>query len=95
MIYPFWSFAWPYFVAAVMVAYLIGSIPFGLVLTRLAGLGDDEAELRETIETTRADEAAHREEALAHEAEQAPGYELLTGAIKTGSRLAIWLSPRI
>jgi glycerol-3-phosphate acyltransferase PlsY len=40
MIYPFWSFAWPYFVAAVMVAYLIGSIPFGLVLTRLAGLGD-------------------------------------------------------
>ena len=58
-------------------------------------LGDDEAELRETIETTRADEAAHREEALAHEAEQAPGYELLTGAIKTGSRLAIWLSTRI
>ncbi len=39
MIYPFWS-AWPYFVVAVAAAYLIGSIPFGLVLTRLAGLGD-------------------------------------------------------
>ena len=60
-----------------------------------AQLGDDEAPLRETIETYRADELAHREEALAHEAEQAPAYELLTGAIKTGSRLAIWLSSRI
>ncbi len=58
-------------------------------------LGDDEAELRATIETYRADEIAHREEALAHDAEQAPGYEILTGAIKTGSRLAIWLSKRI
>ncbi len=60
-----------------------------------ARLGDDEAELRATIETYRADEIAHREEALAHDAEQAPGYEILTGAIKTGSRLAIWLSKRI
>ena len=34
-------------------------------------------------------------EALAHDAERAPGYEILTGAIKTGSRLAIWLSSRI
>ncbi len=40
MIYPFWSFSWPYIVAAAAVAYLIGSIPFGLVLARLAGLGD-------------------------------------------------------
>ncbi len=60
-----------------------------------ARLGDDEASLRETIEAYRADEIAHREEALAHDAEQAPGYEILTGAIKTGSRLAIWLSTRI
>jgi len=60
-----------------------------------AKLGDDEAELRETIEAYRADEIAHREEALAHEAERAPGYKLLSGAIKTGSRLAIWLSTRI
>ncbi len=60
-----------------------------------AKLGDDEADLRETIEAYRADEIAHREEALAHDAEQAPGYEILTGAIKTGSRLAIWLSSRI
>ena len=31
---------WLPFVAGLVVAYLIGSIPFGLILTRLAGLGD-------------------------------------------------------
>jgi ubiquinone biosynthesis monooxygenase Coq7 len=58
-------------------------------------LGDDEAELRETIEKFRAEEIEHKDEALAHGAEGAPGYELLTGAVKAGSRLAIWLSTRI
>lgn len=57
-------------------------------------LGEDEAELRGTIETFRADEIEHKDEALAHGAEGAPGYELLTGAVKAGSRLAIWLSTR-
>ncbi|MGE3936699.1 MAG: demethoxyubiquinone hydroxylase family protein [Rhodospirillaceae bacterium] len=58
-------------------------------------LGDDEADLRATIERYRADEAEHRETALDHGAELAPAYELLTGAVKAGSRLAIWLSTRI
>jgi acyl phosphate:glycerol-3-phosphate acyltransferase len=35
-----WEFAWPYLLAALAGGYLLGSIPFGLVLTRLAGLGD-------------------------------------------------------
>lgn len=35
-----WSFVWPYLLAAFAGGYLLGSIPFGLVLTRLAGLGD-------------------------------------------------------
>jgi ubiquinone biosynthesis monooxygenase Coq7 len=60
-----------------------------------ARLGRDEAELRATIEEFRADEAAHREEAMQAGAEQAPGYEVLSTAIKAGSRLAIWLSTRI
>jgi glycerol-3-phosphate acyltransferase PlsY len=33
------GYVWPYWAAA-LGGYLIGSIPFGLILTRLAGLGD-------------------------------------------------------
>jgi len=58
-------------------------------------LGDDESDLRDTIERFRADEIAHRNEALEHGAREAPGYEVLTSAIKAGSRLAIWLSERL
>ncbi|MCP4326997.1 MAG: demethoxyubiquinone hydroxylase family protein [Alphaproteobacteria bacterium] len=58
-------------------------------------LGDDEAALRETIEEFRAEEIEHRDTGLREGAEEAPAYELLTGAIKAGSRLAIWLSTRI
>ena len=58
-------------------------------------LGNSEPELRETIEAFRADELAHRATALAHGARDALGFELLSGAIKAGSRLAIWLSTRI
>ncbi len=35
-----WSFVWPYYLAALAVGYLIGSIPFGLLIARAAGLGD-------------------------------------------------------
>ncbi len=35
-----WSLAWPYFLAAAAFGYLLGSIPFGLILTKAAGLGD-------------------------------------------------------
>ncbi|HXP77558.1 MAG TPA: glycerol-3-phosphate 1-O-acyltransferase PlsY [Stellaceae bacterium] len=33
------AYVWPYYVGG-LLAYLLGSIPFGLLLTRLAGLGD-------------------------------------------------------
>jgi len=36
------SLTWP-FLAAAVIAYLLGSIPFGLVLTRLGGYGDIRA----------------------------------------------------
>src|SRR5215218_1435269 len=35
-----WSLDAPYFIAAFVFGYLLGSIPFGVVITRLAGLGD-------------------------------------------------------
>jgi glycerol-3-phosphate acyltransferase PlsY len=36
----FWSHDLPYYVAAAVFGYMLGAIPFGLVLTRLGGLGD-------------------------------------------------------
>ena len=36
----FWSHIFPYLAGALGFGYLLGSIPFGIVLTRLAGLGD-------------------------------------------------------
>ncbi|MEP3277074.1 MAG: glycerol-3-phosphate 1-O-acyltransferase PlsY [Stappiaceae bacterium] len=38
-----WSLAWPYYLSALVFGYALGSIPFGLVITRLAGLGDIRA----------------------------------------------------
>lgn len=35
-----WGLALPYYGAALVVGYALGSIPFGLLLTRIAGLGD-------------------------------------------------------
>ena len=58
-------------------------------------LGEDESALRQTLEEFGADEAHHRQTGLAHGAEQAPGYEALSVAVKRGTRLAIWLSERI
>ncbi len=44
MIYPIsWEHSWPYLAAALAFGYLLGSIPFGVILTRLAGLGDIRA----------------------------------------------------
>lgn len=58
-------------------------------------LGDDEPDLKETIEGFRHEELEHRDTGLAHGAEAAPAYPLLSQVIKRGSRLAIWLSERL
>ncbi len=58
-------------------------------------LGNSDPALREKILSYRDDEIAHRDAALAMGAEETPGYELLSAAIKSGSRLAIWLSTRL
>ena len=58
-------------------------------------LGADEQALHDTIEEFRAEELEHRDTGLAHGAEETPGYQPLSAAIKAGSRLAIWLSERV
>jgi glycerol-3-phosphate acyltransferase PlsY len=35
-----WQAGWPLLLAALVFGYLLGSIPFGLLITRAAGLGD-------------------------------------------------------
>lgn len=35
-----WALAWPYYLAALLGGYLLGSIPFGLLITKAAGFGD-------------------------------------------------------
>ncbi len=52
-------------------------------------------DLRQTIETFRAEELEHRDIGLANGAEQAPAYRLLSRVIKAGCRTAIALSERI
>jgi ubiquinone biosynthesis monooxygenase Coq7 len=58
-------------------------------------LGEAEPELKAAIEEFRTHEREHRDTGLAHGAEEAPGYAVLSAAIKAGSRVAIWLSTRI
>ncbi len=58
-------------------------------------LGDDEPELRETIEEFRAEEAEHAHIGREHGGEDTVGYPVMRAAIATGSRLAIWLSERM
>jgi len=58
-------------------------------------LGKDEPELKNLIEEFRREEVEHRDTGLAEGAERAPAYGLLKGAIRAGSRLAIWLAERV
>ncbi len=60
-----------------------------------AALGEDEADLRDTIEKFRAEELEHRDIGLEHEAELTPGYRLLTAVIKRGCKVAIAVSEKI
>jgi 3-demethoxyubiquinol 3-hydroxylase len=58
-------------------------------------LPPEEAPLKAEIEEFRKEELEHRAIGLAEGAERAPAYPALTAAVKTGSRLAIWLAERI
>lgn len=63
--------------------------------SQIEALDEGEAELRGTLTKFREDELEHREVALQHGAERAPGYRLLSAAIKAGCRVAIRISERV
>ena len=54
-----------------------------------------EKKFRDRLEEFRLEEVEHKQTSLDLGAREAPGYEALTGLIRAGSRLAIWLSTRI
>lgn len=58
--------------------------------------GEPEAqeELRQTVHKCYLEEIEHKHTAEDHGGREAPGYELLTSAVKKASKLAIWLSTR-
>jgi len=62
---------------------------------QLEALAGDDLELATTITDFQAEEVEHRDTAIAHGAEQAPAYPLLSGVIRLGCRAAIALSKRI
>lgn len=62
---------------------------------QLAELGDSDPELSEAVARFREEELEHRDTALASGAEDAPGYPLLSAAIRLGCRAAIAVAKRI
>ncbi|WP_294391935.1 demethoxyubiquinone hydroxylase family protein [uncultured Sphingomonas sp.] len=62
---------------------------------QLDQLGDSDPELTSIITQFRAEEVEHHDAAMAAGAERAPGYPLLSAAIRLGCRAAIRLSERI
>ena len=62
---------------------------------QIAALGTTAPEVTRLLQRFKDEEDEHREIGLENEAEQAPGYRLLRGAIRSASKLAIRLSERI
>ena len=62
---------------------------------QLQQLGDSDPELAAAIAEFQAEEVEHRETALAHGAEAAPAYPLLSALIRMGCRVAIEAAKRV
>ncbi len=62
---------------------------------QLDELGEDDPELSAMIADFREEELEHRDTALAAGAQDAPGYPLMSAAIRLGCRVAIAVSKRV
>lgn len=59
------------------------------------GVTDENKDLLDTIQKFRDEELEHLHIGEEHDAEKAPMYQVLSTAIQTGCKAAIWLSERI
>lgn len=80
--------------AAMACTVAVEEVIDGHYAGQLDYLGPDEAELKDKIRTFQAEELEHRDIGLANGAEQAPGYAMLSGAVRLGTRAAIWVAER-
>ena len=62
---------------------------------KLERMGNSESDLKEVCKKFRSEELEHKKIGLEQGGEEAQGYETISALVKTGSRLAIWLSERI
>ncbi|MBH89079.1 MAG: demethoxyubiquinone hydroxylase family protein [Magnetovibrio sp.] len=62
---------------------------------KLESMGNKESNLRDVCKKFRSEEIEHKNIGLEHDAEKTPGFETLSALVKTGSRVAIWLSERL
>ena len=62
---------------------------------QLVELGDSDPELTDAIREFQAEELEHRDTALAHGAERAPAYPLMSAVIRLGCRVAIAAAERV
>ena len=62
---------------------------------KLERIGNNESDLKEVCEKFRSEELEHKTIGLEQGAEEALGYESMRALVKTGSRIAIWLSERV
>lgn len=62
---------------------------------KLESLGNNERDLKEVCKKFRTEELEHKEIGLEQGAKEAPGYGTISALVKTGSRIAIWLSERV
>ncbi|PKU22782.1 demethoxyubiquinone hydroxylase family protein [Telmatospirillum siberiense] len=81
--------------AAMACTVAVEEVIEGHYAGQLEQLGEDETDLKQTVAEFREDELHHRDVGLAGGAEQTPAYPVLSAAIRSGTRLAIWLSERI
>ncbi|WP_029007236.1 demethoxyubiquinone hydroxylase family protein [Azospirillum halopraeferens] len=81
--------------AAMACTVAVEEVIDGHYAAQLERLGPEEQELKDSITRFQAEEVEHRDLGLAHGAEQAPAYPLLSAAIRAGTRAAIGVAERV